>query len=133
MTHGVLGRGRVEKVLEHAPVDLAVLRLGGSPRPRRVEDVCRSGATHGGSDSFSVLEVCDERRNALVDVLRATAQACHFPTVGEEPPHQIPSADTRDADNEGAPRSASLGVHRFRFTASGVARLPAGRATFVRP
>jgi hypothetical protein len=112
--YGLLACGCVEEVLEHAAVDVAVLRLGGAPRPRREEDVGRCRAAHGLGDGLGVLEVSDHGRDALVDAFGVTAQAGDVPAVGEQTPRQIASADARDANDEstpahGVPRSAASG------------------------
>src|SRR5581483_4118087 len=97
------GGGRVEEVLEHAPVDLAVLRLGRAARPGREEDVRGRGPAHGGGDRLAVLQVGDERGDAAVGVLRPAAEPGHLPSVVEESSGEVSSTDARDADDERTP------------------------------
>ena len=77
----LLGRDRIEEVPEHASVDVAVLLLGGATRPGGEEDVRRGRSTHRCGDGVGVLEIRDERRDSLVEPVRAAAEASDLPTV----------------------------------------------------
>ncbi len=57
----LLGAGRVEQVLEHAPVDVDVLGLGRAALPGREEDVRRGGAAHGCGDRAGVQQIGGQR------------------------------------------------------------------------
>ena len=94
----------------------------GAARPGRIEDVRRRRAAHRAGDCVRVLEVCDERRDALVEILRAAAEARHVPAVREQPLGEVPSADARGADDERAPVMPDVIRHRFP--------LPLSEATF---
>ena len=74
VSDGPLAGDGVEQVPEHAPVDVAVLRLGRAARPRREEHVGRCGAAHRGRDRVGVLEIRAERCDPLVDVLAGRRQ-----------------------------------------------------------
>ena len=59
--YGPFPRRRIEEVLEHPPVDVAVLRLGGTTGPGGEEDVCRGHALQDCGNSVGVLEICDDQ------------------------------------------------------------------------
>jgi hypothetical protein len=98
--YGLLRRGRFEEVLEHASVDVAVLRLRRTTGPRGEEDVCRAHPPHDRGNRVGVLEICNQRADPLVDAFRVTTESRDLPTVGEETPGEVPSADARHSDDE---------------------------------
>ena len=128
MAHGLLGAGRVEQVLQHAAVDVAVLGLGRATLPGREEDVRRRGAAHGRGDRVGVLEVGGERRDPLVETVGATAQARDLPAVGQQALREVAAADARDADDERARRSS----RSRRIVAGAPARRRTPRASRIR-
>ena len=103
MRNRLLERGRIEQVLEHAAVDLAVLRFGRAARPGREEDVRRRGAAYGRGDRLGVLEVCRQMRDPRIEPLGVAAQAGDLPAIGEEALREVSSADAGHADDKCAP------------------------------
>ena len=102
VAHGLFSGGRVEQVLQHATVDVDVLRLSCSPRPGGEEDVRRGAAAHGFGNRTGILEISGDRSDPRIEGVWPPAETGDLPPLGEKALHDVAPADARRADDEGA-------------------------------